>query len=240
MVKVASILACMLMLSSIVPLGCAQPAEEPRPEFIEIVSQTISAEQGGTITITEEDSFEHAGFELYIPPGALDSDREITVGEIARADLPSLPEQYMSIGYEFFLGPSGLYFSSPATVRIPLSATVWQVCRNLASAEDFTLMKYDYPAGTWMALPTQVDNMGVITAEIEHFCFYSEKPGLTVGLTPKIKKRVCHWCYRELDHNNQCPKHRTKVRHRTTKPVRWLSHTDQKSEARPIHSRAKL
>ena len=169
MVKVASILACILMISSIIPLGCSEE-RDPDMEVREIVSQTISAAEGGTITVTEEDSLMLEGLQLYIPPGALDSDQEITVSEILGGDLPALPEEYYSVGCQFFLQPEGLSFNSPVTIRIALPATMWHAWRDWVSPEDLTLIKYDSSSGDWLYLPTQIDHTGLVTAETSSFC----------------------------------------------------------------------
>ena len=97
-------------------ISCYSPPTEVASRYVKSVALTVS--QGGTITVSREESEELAGLTLEIPPGALSSDEEIT---IQIGELPITPQGANSAGPVVILEPSGLLFKTPARLTLPYS-----------------------------------------------------------------------------------------------------------------------
>src|SRR5436190_16014555 len=77
------------------------------PSSTQVAKKMITAKSGGTI--------ESSGATLDIPAGALSEDTEITLGTIAKSDLPDA-KNVASKGYDF--GPDGTKFKKPVALTI--------------------------------------------------------------------------------------------------------------------------
>jgi len=80
-----------------------------------ILARTVDAGAGGSLVVGDGSGIDGAG--VFIDPGALDADTRITVSSV---DAPGeIPDQSQAGGPAVQFGPSGVEFSSPATVTIP-------------------------------------------------------------------------------------------------------------------------
>ncbi len=85
---------------------------------IERKKALINASEGGTITVSEEESLYSSRLEVIIPPDALSQDTEITIGDLVAA-IPQAPADYVHGGLPIELKPDGLTFNKPVTLKIP-------------------------------------------------------------------------------------------------------------------------
>jgi hypothetical protein len=85
-----------------------------------VKSGAISATQGGTLTVTAQDSASLAGTTVVIPPNALPQDTIITIG---KGPATLAPAGTTSVGPVVALGPSGIVFNSQAAVTLPYAAS---------------------------------------------------------------------------------------------------------------------
>jgi len=154
------------------PLPIAEEGQGPH-RVIERVSSTISPDKGGSIVITEAESIYSNGFTLSIPPGALEEETVITVGDVTD-DFPPIPNGLRPVGLPISLEPHGLAFQIPIIVKIPYSDEMlaWT---DVTSPEDLLLKTYDLSTNEWTNVPiVQVDTQNsVIVAEIDHFSLFS-------------------------------------------------------------------
>jgi alpha-tubulin suppressor-like RCC1 family protein len=112
-----------------------------------------------------------AGLELYIPPGALEKDTVITIGEVVDG-APTLSGcfGYSASAVFVSLEPSGLTFKKPVTIQIPLPAELLHEGNNI-TAENVTLKKYNKDLNTWKNIPVKYVKDNAIVAEIKSFCW---------------------------------------------------------------------
>ena len=130
-----------------------------------IASQKISAQEGATFAISAEVSPLLAGLELFIPPGALEKDEIITIGEVTGGKVPPPPEGYLSSGIRFTLEPAGLRFQKPILIRFTPPAAVQE---SLGSVK---LVKYNEKTKQWIELPTRVVK-GALETEVQSFTLF--------------------------------------------------------------------
>ena len=83
------------------------------PSSTQVAKKMITAKSGGKI--------ESSGAALDIPAGALSKDTEITLGTIAKSDLPDA-KNVASKGYDF--GPDGTKFKKPVALTIDFDGKV--------------------------------------------------------------------------------------------------------------------
>jgi len=154
------------------PLPIAEEGQGPHC-VIERVSSAISPDEGGNIVITEAESIYSNGFTLSIPPGAVEEEMVITVGDVTD-DFPPIPNGLRPVGLPVSLQPHGLTFQRAVTVKIPYSDEMlaWV---GITSPEDLLLKTYDLSTNEWTDVPmVQVDKQNsVIIAEIDHFSLFS-------------------------------------------------------------------
>ncbi len=154
------------------PLPVAEIEQAPH-RMIERVSSAISPREGGSIAITEAESIYSNGFTLSIPPGALEEETVITVGDVTD-DFPPIPEGLRPVGLPISLEPDGLSFQEPVTIKIPYSDEMlaWA---GITSPEELLLKTYDLSAGKWADVPiAHVDTENrLVVARIDHFSLFS-------------------------------------------------------------------
>lgn len=154
------------------PLPVAEIEQAPH-RMIERVSSAISPREGGSIAITEAESIYSNGFTLSIPPGALEEETVITIGDITD-DFPPIPEGLRPVGLPISLEPDGLSFQEPVTIKIPYSDEMlaWA---GITSPEELLLKTYDLSAGEWAdVLIAHVDTENrLVVARIDHFSLFS-------------------------------------------------------------------
>ncbi len=80
-----------------------------------ILARTIDAGAGGSVVVGDGSGIDGAG--VLIDPDALDTDTRISVSSVDQPD--GLPGQSQAGGPSVAFGPSGVEFSSPATVTLP-------------------------------------------------------------------------------------------------------------------------
>jgi PKD repeat protein len=160
------------LLEEPTPLPIAEEGQGPH-RVIERISSVVSPREGGSIVITEAGSIYSNGFTLSIPPGALEEETVITVGDVTN-DFPPIPNGLRPVGLPISLEPHGLAFQIPVTVKIPYSDEMlaWA---GITSPEDLLLKTYDLSTNEWTDVPiVQVDTQnGVIVTEIDHFSLFS-------------------------------------------------------------------
>ncbi|MEW5853662.1 MAG: hypothetical protein AB2A00_33105 [Myxococcota bacterium] len=133
--------------------------------------QTVSAsDPDGAVVRVDAPLSEIAGTSLVIPPGALESDVDLTISAVANLVPPA--EALLAglqatdlIPVEF--GPSGLVFAQPVHIQIPVSAAV------LAQG-NIQVQTFDQASGRWETVPlVSVDTAaGIAVAEVQHFSTY--------------------------------------------------------------------
>jgi len=154
------------------PLPIAEEGQDPY-RVIERTSSAISPREGGSIVITEAESIYLNGFMLSVPPGALEEETVITVGDVTD-DFPPIPDGLRPVGLPISLEPHGLTFQRAVTVKVPYSNEMLAYA-GVISPEDLMLKTYDLSMNEWTDIPiVQVDTQnGVIVAEIDHFSLFS-------------------------------------------------------------------
>ncbi len=92
--------------------ACTASTEMLGSHFVK--EQLISANAGGTLTVTAADSATLAGLQISVPPGALTADATLTVayGSVT-------PAGSKSAGPAVDLGPDGAHFNLPVSVTLP-------------------------------------------------------------------------------------------------------------------------
>jgi len=81
------------------------------------VSRTVDAEDGGAVTVDDEDEA-LGGASVVVPAGALADDTRITIAT-GEALAPPDPATQLTVGLPIVLGPEGLTFSQPVDVWVP-------------------------------------------------------------------------------------------------------------------------
>lgn len=154
------------------PLPVAEVEQGPH-RVIDRISSAISPRQGGSIVITEAESIYSNGFTLSIPPGAVEEETVITVGDVTD-DFPPIPNGLRPVGLPISLQPHGLTFQRAVTVKIPYSNKMLAYA-GVTSPEDLLLKTYDLSTNEWTDVPiVQVDTQNsVIVAKIDHFSLFS-------------------------------------------------------------------
>ena len=147
--------------------------EQVPHRVIERLSSAISPDEGGSITVTEAESIYSNGFTLSIPPGALEEETIVTVGDVTD-DFPPIPNGLRPVGLPVSLQPHGLSFQRSVTVMVPYSREMLSYA-GVTSPEDLLLQTYDLSTNEWTDVPIiQVDTQNsVIVAEIDHFSLFS-------------------------------------------------------------------
>ncbi|MBD0849741.1 hypothetical protein [Maribacter arenosus] len=150
--------------------GCSKDSTNPIGNFD--TNSNIIGINGGTITTD-------SGASIIIPPGALDSNTEITIRSFDT--ITELPEN-MGIMGEFagglVLGPDRLHFNIPVTITIPTNSPLFNANEvKLFYLDNGDASNSNYPANYagWQ----QTDCVGtssmygtIVTAEIDHFSTY--------------------------------------------------------------------
>jgi hypothetical protein len=154
------------------PLPIAEEGQGPH-RVIERISSAISPREGGSIVIAEAESIYSNGFILSIPPGALEEETLITVGDVTD-NFPLIPDGLRPVGLPISLEPHGLAFQRTVTIKVPYSNEMlaWV---GITSPEGLLLKTYDLSINEWTDVPiVQVDTQnGVIVAEIGRFSLFS-------------------------------------------------------------------
>ena len=133
----------------------------------------ITASNGGTITVGEDESLYSQGFEIDIPPGALSEDTEITIAD-GVAGIPPAPEGLVAIGLPIVLRPEGLSFLKSVTVKIHYSDEEL-IYAGVSDPSDLKLAYYDTSESVWKEVPIlSVDTTNkLIVAQIDHFSWWN-------------------------------------------------------------------
>jgi len=152
---------------------------EEASRVIGVKSSLIDAENGGTITVSGSESPFSKNFEIHIPPGALDQDTVIAIGDVV-ANIPKPPVNKQFITLPINLEPHGLTFSVPVTVKIPYT-TEDLIEAEILTPDDISLYYFDTQQNSWIEIPIKEINSNdmYIVAEITHFSKY--------GLFSKIR-----------------------------------------------------
>ncbi|GEM_PF-4098355 len=143
------------VMSNVVSFTTAQPPEE--------ISQLINADTGGNITMEN-------GVEIYIPPGALQVDVEITIRKLNVNGTQTIGEKYYLVSDYYEFGPDGIAFSQPVTIKIPYDPN------SLPEGVTEQNLAIYYLNGTvWEPIPgCTVDTANhFVTAQITHFSRYA-------------------------------------------------------------------
>lgn len=114
------------------------------------ISMVVSAESGGTVT--------NGYISLYIPPGALSEDTEITM------EMPRFPEAVVE------LGPHGIVFNKDVSLIMPLD-------RIDSNATAFRVLWYNEDLGLWVEIGENIDDDNVVS-KLQHFSEYGIEPNL--------------------------------------------------------------
>jgi hypothetical protein len=133
--------------------GSGGKSDAGTPSSTQVAKKMIAAKSGGTI--------ESSGAALDIPAGALSEDTEITLGTIAKSDLPDA-KNVASKGYDF--GPDGTKFKKPVALTIDFDG-------NAPDGKKAVMAWLDN--GKW----TQLDDSAVdgksVTASTTHFTTFA-------------------------------------------------------------------
>jgi len=129
------------------------------------LSQMVQAGSGATLTAPG------SALALFIPPGALNTNTDITVS--------SKPDQsgstplsgvagIQAISPLYDLGPTGTTFASPVTLILKVAIPP------LVKPQNVCLAWYNPSSSKWLMIPSVVDvAQGLITAQISHFSTYA-------------------------------------------------------------------
>lgn len=128
---------------------------------------TVVGAAGGTVSA--------GGATITIPAGALNQDTTITI--TTSSPNSSLPESSTVQGLVFDFGPNGTTFSTPATLTLPMVAT-------LAANERAVVSFLDPVSRQWVDLPSTVTG-SVITAPVSHFTPFAARLGLELINSPE-------------------------------------------------------
>lgn len=127
------------------------------------LSQMVQASSGATLTNSNNQ------LALFIPPGALSNNTDITANNNPEANIPSpgIPDiQEISPVYD--LGPSGTTFSTPVTLILKVAIPP------LVKPQNVCLAWYDATSNKWVMIPSVVDVAnGLVAAQITHFSKYA-------------------------------------------------------------------
>ncbi|MCL5018407.1 MAG: hypothetical protein M1416_01415 [Candidatus Pacearchaeota archaeon] len=135
-----------------------------------VESREIDAEIGGIIEIINPESFIY-GTKLTIPPGALQSDTTISVGEVNNP--PVLPAGLNYVGTPVYLDSKGINFNN-LTIQIPYNDSFLSDA-GLSDDSNLKLYSYDESSHNWNEaniISLDIEN-NTITAEINHFSYYA-------------------------------------------------------------------
>jgi len=136
-------------------------------------SQPVSAvaQTSQTVCVNRDDSPVN-GVCLEIPPGALTQDCTVTIGWVVNP--PALPENTKAIGRVIDLGPDGLSFSAPVTLRIPYTQADLDGA-GLSDPAELEVFTYDTSTLTWIRLQVEsVDEQsGHLLCSAEHFSMFA-------------------------------------------------------------------
>jgi ZU5 domain len=110
--------ACGIAFLALAAAGCTSSTPVDS-KFVK--SKLIVASQGGTVSVTSQDSAALAGTAVYIPPNALAQDTTITIGP---GPASIAPAGATGVGPVVDLGPSGTAFSSQVTVTLPYTPSL--------------------------------------------------------------------------------------------------------------------
>ena len=169
------ILTAISFLSVLAAMGCGtyspvSPSQDnsttpgvENPNFVQILptsagsdrmlvgsaaSNVISAEYGGIVT--------NGIYSIYLPPGALDEDTEITI------EMPRYPMAVVE------LGPHGIEFNVPVILSLDISMVD-------SDAADYMVLWHNEDTSLWEYIGGYVEG-GIIKAELEHFSEYGLLP----------------------------------------------------------------
>ncbi len=135
-----------------------------------ILSQNINS-VGGLIEVTDISSYLFKT-KLEIPPNALRTTEQISIGEVDNP--PNLPSGLNYIGSAVDIEPDGLRFSKPVTIQIPYYDNFLS---DAGTSEDSNLKLFGYnkSSNRWIEMDILSHNKedNLITAKINHFSYYA-------------------------------------------------------------------
>ncbi|MGA1869869.1 MAG: putative Ig domain-containing protein [bacterium] len=112
------------------------------------------------------------GASIEIPPGALTEYITITIGEATNG--PPLPTGTMAIGRIIDLGPKGITFTIPVSIRIPYTDEDLEKA-GVSDPSELEVFTYNTPALSWESV--DIDNIdsqnNLLICKVDHFSLYS-------------------------------------------------------------------
>lgn len=149
-------MALMLGFLAVGTVGCGSDdsSDGGGQQSPQTVSKDVSAATGGTV--------EGPGVKLDIPPGALSEDTTISVTVKSKAGIPGQDTVASSV---FEMGPDGLQFSQPVTVRLDFDAS--------NPPADSTAQIAVLEGSTWRALGDSAVSGSSVTATTTHFSTFA-------------------------------------------------------------------
>ena len=154
----------------------------PPPSVVGAQVETITPEEGGTVTIATTGTTEEPGREITIdvPSSAVDDFVALEVAPVASASVPPVPEALrirvsgtvVDLTFTDIAGNPIDNFVANRAVTITISYTTADA-DDAGGAQNLVIMKYDEVTGDWVALPTAVNLIGMtISASVKTFSLF--------------------------------------------------------------------